>query len=179
MAQAKKITEPKNFADRLRSAIFYSTSNKSDVARDVGVHPVTMSRWLKDRVPDAVTAMRLATRLGVRLNWLLTGDGPMTDNGHPIVRDATKAQGQEDEEEVETLPSFEGLTPHEATQCHELLKLRDEIEWRLDALVTNSGEQSRDRLHRRLDEYSETCSSLSPKTSKALLDEMKRRKRKQ
>lgn len=50
---------------------------KARLAKAVGAHPVSMSRWLSGRTPDVPTVMRLAAELGVRFQWLLTGEEPM------------------------------------------------------------------------------------------------------
>jgi transcriptional regulator with XRE-family HTH domain len=65
------------FSDRLKMALKSYPHNKGELARRVGVSPVTVSRWLAGRVPDTVYGSKLADELSVRFNWLIFGDGEM------------------------------------------------------------------------------------------------------
>lgn len=67
----------KTFSDRLRSAIAQKGDGKGEIAQDVGIHAVSLSRYLKGRVPDYPTAVKLAARLNISVKWLLDGEGPM------------------------------------------------------------------------------------------------------
>lgn len=64
--------------DRLRAvADRLHGGNKSDLARSLGMKPSSFSKYLDgNRRPGAVVLEKL-TRLGVNINWLLTGDGAM------------------------------------------------------------------------------------------------------
>lgn len=75
--------------DRLRIAIAVANIPKTHLAEKLGVHPVTMSRWLKNRMPDASAISQLAAVLKVNQEWLLTGQGPMDLPGESTTANAS------------------------------------------------------------------------------------------
>ena len=48
------------------------------LARDEGVDKGSVSRWRKGEIPGPLRLPRLATRLGVSVNWLKMGEGERT-----------------------------------------------------------------------------------------------------
>lgn len=72
------------FGERLYSAMEQAGLNNRDVASEVGVSDKTIGRYLNrseppslDRKKTEKTVKALAELLGVRLNWLLSGEGPV------------------------------------------------------------------------------------------------------
>ena len=65
---------------RLRSvADRFHEGNKSELARSLGMKPSSFAKYLNgDRRPGAVVLEKLS-RMGVDINWLLTGSGTMLD----------------------------------------------------------------------------------------------------
>lgn len=60
-------------ADRLHKG------NKSELARSLGMKPASFSKYLSgERRPGAVVLEKIS-RLGVNIDWVLTGEGPMLD----------------------------------------------------------------------------------------------------
>ena len=61
---------------RLLADLLYD-GNKSELARSMGMEPGSFTKYTRgDRRPGARVLERL-TRLGVNVNWFLTGDGPV------------------------------------------------------------------------------------------------------
>jgi transcriptional regulator with XRE-family HTH domain len=73
------------FSDRLKAAIGSRTA--AEVARSVGIAPQTLDAYLKGAVPSADRAFTLADVLGVRVSWLIRGDGPRTTNPEFVEED--------------------------------------------------------------------------------------------
>lgn len=65
------------FVDRLRSVT--GGRNASDLARETGISPRTIHNYLQGRTqdPSLSHAAAMADALGVQLEWLATGRGPM------------------------------------------------------------------------------------------------------
>ena len=65
---------------RLRMARAYAKQRQSDLARASGIGSATIQRAESgQREPRIETLRKLADALGVRVEWLLTGEGPMQD----------------------------------------------------------------------------------------------------
>lgn len=69
------VGEPSALAVRLRQAI--GGRSKSAVARTAGIAPQLLDAYLRDSAPSAERLARLALTLGVRLDWLVSGQEPM------------------------------------------------------------------------------------------------------
>jgi hypothetical protein len=67
----------KLFSARLKKALECYPHSKGHLASQIGVSPVTISRWLGGRVPDHQYAGKLAAELSVRFSWLIFGTGEM------------------------------------------------------------------------------------------------------
>lgn len=62
-------------AARLRAAI--PDGDGADVGRRAGVPYASLREYLRGRQPKPPTLLKLARAAGVRIEWLMTGDGPM------------------------------------------------------------------------------------------------------
>ena len=63
---------------RIRRARKEKQLNQRSLARKIDVASRTLQRWEKgEQVPDSIYLLRLAQSIGVRPEWLLTGDGDM------------------------------------------------------------------------------------------------------
>ena len=51
--------------------------NKSDLARAMGMKPSSFGKYLRGTRRPGATVLERLTRLGVSVDWLLTGDGPI------------------------------------------------------------------------------------------------------
>lgn len=68
------VSEKEQIAERLRQA--RGTKSNRWVARQVKAHRETVIRWMRgDCSPQLYTLQRLAVALGVRWEWLVTGEG--------------------------------------------------------------------------------------------------------
>lgn len=68
------------FAQRVRTAIEEAGlwASQRKMATKLKVSPSTINNWLTgEKLPAHDTAIRLAARLGVSVEWLMTGSGPM------------------------------------------------------------------------------------------------------
>lgn len=65
----------KKFSKRLSLLILEDGNSKKSIAEDAEITAVTLSRYLKGRIPDTESLMRLSSRLRVNASWLLTGEG--------------------------------------------------------------------------------------------------------
>lgn len=88
------------FGERLKSEIKRKGLNNNKLAKHLGIHPNTVSRWIKEeRLPDIYTAIRIADVLECPLEWLITGKDErvqMTLNqvGELSEEDQQKLQGR-------------------------------------------------------------------------------------
>ena len=73
MARRVKTT----FGERLRQARRLVDFTQSQLAGEVGVHPITIHRWEQiSRLPSADHLYKLAAALGVDADWLALGSVP-------------------------------------------------------------------------------------------------------
>ena len=63
------------FGGRVKDAMHGRRMQPGDLAREMGVHGTTVSRWRGGRVPEEATLRHLAGVLRVLLNWLKSGQG--------------------------------------------------------------------------------------------------------
>lgn len=91
--QEKFNQQTKLFSERLKLALENYPKSKGELAKKLGVSPVTISRWLGGRVPDTVYASKLADELSVRFNWLIMGDGAMEQIAGMVSEDAAEYGG--------------------------------------------------------------------------------------
>ncbi len=73
-----------SFATRLKLALKEQGITQAELAKDIGVSQGTISAIVTGKVKEAgvVRSSAMADALGVRLNWLLYGEGEM--NSHPF-----------------------------------------------------------------------------------------------
>lgn len=89
---------------------------KAAVASLAGAHPVSLSRWLKNRVPETAQLMKLADVLRVRYQWLLTGEEPMraglaqSHGESSIIREEAALMASTPQEAMRTARIARGLT---------------------------------------------------------------------
>lgn len=57
--------------------------NKSDLARSLGMKPTSFVKYTKGRRRPGAIILAKLSRMGVNINWLLTGVGPMLVSGPP------------------------------------------------------------------------------------------------
>lgn len=71
-----------SLADRLTRALAESGLTQAELARACGVKPPSVSGWLsgKSKFLRGENLLSAAAALGVRQQWLATGDGPMKDD---------------------------------------------------------------------------------------------------
>lgn len=83
---------------RLETALKEAGIDPAALARDADTTDATISNWLHDRVKDenakGALACRIATRLNVRVEWLLLNRPPMRNEGS--VRDISPPNTYED-----------------------------------------------------------------------------------
>ena len=82
--------------------------NKSELARAVGMQPGSFSKYIRgERRPGATVLARLI-QLGVNLNWIIAGEGPM------LLDSGTSAKAPDDRSTQETGATFarKGITYH-------------------------------------------------------------------
>lgn len=156
--QAVKSAKHELFCARLRSAVGSSGITQARLARDIGAHPVSMNRWLKDRVPDYQTTMKLAARLGVRLKWLLTGEEPKEPSEEEKALATSRLSGG-------TLIGECVLSeePADYGAQSEAIRLQREIMQRLEDASLSQDELAKETLHRRVDEYFKVVEKRNPK----------------
>lgn len=64
----------RNFGDRLKQSIKDSGFKNKSLAKKLGVHPNTLTRWInEERLPDIDMAYQISTELNCSLEWLITG----------------------------------------------------------------------------------------------------------
>ena len=75
MATSKRIP---GFVQRVRQTYEAAGLNRHEVARELGAAYSTLMNWEKGTsVPDTIRVVALAKLGGVRVGWLLEGEGPM------------------------------------------------------------------------------------------------------
>ncbi len=77
MARPQPARDP-GFGQRLVEAMHEARRRPGELARTLEVHPTTMSRWRRGELPDPRALTTLAQTLGVRVEWLKTGEAPRT-----------------------------------------------------------------------------------------------------
>ena len=86
------------FGARLREAMSRAGVRPGDLARTMGVHPVTVTRWRRGELPDDLRLPQLASCVGVALMWLKSGEGPQIAVGRdrapltPIVAETGRTE---------------------------------------------------------------------------------------
>jgi transcriptional regulator with XRE-family HTH domain len=65
------------FAARLRAALKRVDRSAAWLASEVDLSPATVGKYLRGSQPTIIPAVKLAAALGVRLDWLLAGQGEM------------------------------------------------------------------------------------------------------
>lgn len=184
--QDGKLTEAQSFSLRLETAIAQSGEKKADIAKDVGVHPVSLSRYLKGRVPEHHTVYDLADRLRVSRSWLLDGIGPMSAAGAAL-REMSLGREPADNFKVRVMMELvmaagqkgKSFNIDEVLAYGELKCLRKEIEHALDDAVVDASEARRKKVEILLREYLKVCSELSTATATYLREEIKGEHRKE
>jgi len=69
----------KSFIDRLWILITEKANGKATIfAKGAGIAPGTFDAYLNGRVPKAEQLLRIRDAYGTSIDWLLTGEGPMT-----------------------------------------------------------------------------------------------------
>lgn len=102
--------EADNIATRLREAMIAADMKQSELGRQIGVRPSSVSFWLSGRnTPDTENLTKLATLLGVRLEWLGTGRGPMY--GAELFNDSCKIDDDLPADAKQLLDQYLRLTP--------------------------------------------------------------------
>lgn len=85
-----------SFGQRLKSAISSAGLVQADAAEKLDIALPTLSKYINGhRVPDADLVIRVAKLSGCDINWLLTGEGSMKQEGTgalELPEIATKAQ---------------------------------------------------------------------------------------
>lgn len=71
---ARILEGPTGFSLRLADALTGKTA--AAIAREIGVAPSSLQRYLSGSIPAADTALKLAKALGVSAEWLIAGSGP-------------------------------------------------------------------------------------------------------
>jgi phage repressor protein C with HTH and peptisase S24 domain len=61
--------------------VVYGRRGRARLAREIGVSPSTYNYYERNRVPPAGLLARIATVTKARLEWLVTGQGPMFEQG--------------------------------------------------------------------------------------------------
>jgi phage repressor protein C with HTH and peptisase S24 domain len=97
------VGEPKShIADRLQNVAeeLYS-GNKSELAREIGMKPSTFSKYATGSQPPGRSVLSRLASIGININWLLHGDGPMMakngeDTPKMVLRDKDLAYELED-----------------------------------------------------------------------------------
>lgn len=69
---------PENFNSRLRSLIERKGLKQKEISELTGISEGAMSNYMVNRIPKADQLFRLASALGVSMEFLLTGQGPGT-----------------------------------------------------------------------------------------------------
>lgn len=67
----------KTLAERIK-ALRLPGETQAQFAERLGTTQASISRYLNGRHPDRATLIKIASSTGVSLDWLLTGNGPMT-----------------------------------------------------------------------------------------------------
>ncbi|MGD9561768.1 MAG: helix-turn-helix domain-containing protein [Pyrinomonadaceae bacterium] len=63
------------FAERLKRA--FDDATMAEIARQLDVPHATIRNYFHGRMPAPEVLIKIATRTGISLNWLLTGKGPV------------------------------------------------------------------------------------------------------
>ena len=139
-----KDTRAAQVGDRLRAvADRLHGGNKSDLARSLGMQPSSFSKYLDgNRRPGAVVLERLA-RLGVNINWLLTGDGAML--GPPSLLSSSMSSNSDKTDQQYEIGEGERqeVRPEDGSQQFHripLVRIRDDSEEGLRLVETGRSE---------------------------------------
>ncbi len=74
----QQIYQGRNFRERLAQCVKADGRAKKAIASAAGVHASALSRWLAGSTPDYLNIEKLASTLGVSVNFLLFGREPET-----------------------------------------------------------------------------------------------------
>ncbi len=66
------------FSERLKQLLDAEGLSKSALARSVGASPTAISLYVRGRLPEPNILLGIARTFNVSMEWLLTGEGPMT-----------------------------------------------------------------------------------------------------
>ena len=110
----------KNLGERIK-ALRLPGETQAQFADRLGTTQASISRYLNGRHPDRQTLIKVASCTGVSLDWLLTGNGPMTsekpkDGGDPELLAAALAH----------IGGMRSVTPREKTSL--LAMIRDVVD---------------------------------------------------
>ena len=84
-----------DLGDRLRRSLRITDIGVAEIAEELGVSRVTVSKWLNGRAePSRATMMAWSMATGVPLRWLLTGEVP--EDGDAPRPDGPEGDGSRD-----------------------------------------------------------------------------------
>lgn len=80
--------------------------NGADLARETGLAPANISRYLKGRIPAAEELLKISRACGVTMEWLLTGEDAVTERRAPaLMEDAVPYRTETSEQIKKALAS--------------------------------------------------------------------------
>lgn len=73
-------------ADRVRTALAFRNMSQADLAREIDVAQPSVNNWATGETKSlrAEVAVKAAKALGVRVEWLVFGSGPMLDEADGV-----------------------------------------------------------------------------------------------
>lgn len=76
---SNQVDQPDGVHDRLQDRLLIAVGDRTNrrVGEMTNTHPETVRRYLSGHAPSVDFVSRLAHALGLNLNWILTGRGPM------------------------------------------------------------------------------------------------------
>lgn len=95
LCQLKKNCNMKNFSERFQ--IIYGkfkedaearkqSSKKNDLMRFLGISQGRMQGWERGGIPKALDCLQIHDRLGFKLRWLISGEGPLfSEDSHTVI----------------------------------------------------------------------------------------------
>lgn len=112
------VTRFKFLIDRLAGG------NQTEFARVLGIQSSYVNRWVKQgNLPSTEHLANIVDRLGVNINWLLTGKGSWYRDDRPAKLKGELAYG----DEVEVLLNYRRLTEDHKKQIRDILTVYRQV----------------------------------------------------
>ena len=114
-------------SNRLRKYLFETKKNVTQLANEIGVTPSAFNKVVKgEGLPSSKVLTPLA-KLGVNINWLLTGEGEMLSK-KALTKEEQKIINQGTISSIGNNNNIENKTINETIQSKEIVHLKETIE---------------------------------------------------